>query len=552
MEGPIILLALAKRLSLDVRPGEIGPAALASSAGASRRVPRYPPETAEIPTAWHAAAVASKWPVTDPVRLSPPRRGETGRLDHASIAALRHHLDTLVDGTHDGIYAVDPVGRTTLVTPSVSLMTGRNAQELVGAPVHDVLHHSHHDGQHYPRETCPIYAACCAGQVERSEAVFWRKDGSKFPIEYTTAPLVQGGEVVGGVVVFRDLDAIRALHRKIRGIADDLDALIPVGAPPSAPRPEDLPAAVPLGRSESWLRVTHLVERVARADTTVLLLGESGTGKELVANAIHQQGPRRGRPLVKLNCAAIPMSLVESELFGHERGAFTGATGQRIGRFEQAGEGTIFLDEVGELPLEAQAKLLRVLQEHEFERVGGTRTLRSKARIIAATNRDLAGLVASGRFRSDLYYRLNVFPLALPPLRQRRDDIPLLAEHFLRRLEPKLGRVLRGFTPAAEKRLVDHDWPGNVRELANVIERAAVLTDGDVLEASALEPLSRSVPEPVGETEDPTADEATIVAALESAQWKVTGPRGAATVLGIHPNTLRYRMRRLGIRRPNR
>ncbi len=484
--------------------------------------------------------------MTEAIRLSSSRRGEVGRLDPSSVEALRRHLDALVDGTHDGIYAVDPVGRTTLVTPSVSTMTGRAPEELVGAPVHDVLHHSHLDGQHYPRETCPIYAACCAGHVERSEAVFWRKDGSTFPIEYSTAPLVQGGEVVGGVVVFRDLEAVRALRQKIRGIVDELDALLP-SAPP---RPlEESDAAVPLGQSASWSRVTHLTERVAKADTTVLLLGESGTGKELVANAIHLRSRRRGRPFVKLNCAAIPVSLAESELFGHERGAFTGATAQRIGRFEQAAEGTIFLDEIGELPLEAQAKLLRVLQEHEFERVGGARVLRNRARVIAATNRDLEALVRAGRFRADLYYRLNVFPLPLPPLRQRRDDIPLLAQHFLRELEPRLGRTLRGFTPEAERRLLEHDWPGNVRELANVIERAALLTDGEMLEASALEPLSHATLAPVEEEEAPV-DAGPILRALERAQWKITGPQGAATVLGVHPNTLRYRMRRLGIRRP--
>jgi formate hydrogenlyase transcriptional activator len=296
-----------------------------------------------------------------------------------------------------------------------------------------------------------------------------------------------------------------------------------------------------LGDSPAWRATMQLVRRVAAAPTTVLLYGETGTGKELVARAIHEGGPRRDQPLVKLNCAAVPASLIESELFGHERGAFTGATTQRIGRFEQAGRGTLFLDEVGELPLDAQAKLLRVLQEREFERVGGGRTLPCQARIIAATNRDLGALVAEGRFRADLHHRLDVFPVRLPPLRERRSDIPLLARHFLRKLEPRLGRRLRGFRPEAEARLLAHDWPGNVRQLENVIERAALLSDGQMLDVPPLD-----VPAPM----DPApAQPASLLEALDRAAWKITGPRGAAAALGLHPNTLRYRMKKLGLKR---
>jgi formate hydrogenlyase transcriptional activator len=468
-------------------------------------------------------------------------------LDSAALAALHHQLDRLVDGTVDGIYAVDMTGRTTLVSPSVVTMTGREPGELVGAPIHDVLHHSHANGQHYPRETCPIYTACRRGHVEHARDVFWRKDGTPLPIEYTTAPLIQDGEVVGGIVLFRDLEAINQLREQVRSLAA---ALEPPPGLLAAPR-------VPLGQSAAWQQAMRLVERVARADTSVLILGESGTGKELVATAIHEGSPRRVRPFVKLNCAALPLSLVESELFGHERGAFTGAVTQRIGRFEQAGDGSIFLDEIGELPLEAQAKLLRVLQEHEFERVGGARVLRSRARVIAATNQDLEKLVTAGRFRADLYFRLAVFPLSLPPLRERREDIPLLARHFLRKLEPRLGVSLGELSPEIERRLVEHDWPGNVRELENVIERAALLADDGVIDLSALAPLVRDSASgrPPAIRDDLPArpeSEATLLGALERAAWKVTGPRGAAAALGVHPNTLRYRMKRLGISRPRR
>jgi PAS domain S-box-containing protein len=458
--------------------------------------------------------------------------------------ALRQQLDHFVDGRADGIYAVDTVGRTTLVSPAVVEMTGRAADEIIGTPIHDVLHHSHANGRHYPRETCPIYSACCHGHVEHAEDVFWRKDGTSFPIEYRTAPLVQRGEVVGGVVMFRDLDAVRRVKGQITAFAEA-----------QVPEPtcnERSAVRLPLGQSASWERAMRLVARVARTDTTVLLTGESGTGKELVANAIHDQGPRRGRPLVKLNCAAIPATLLESELFGHERGAFTGANGMRVGRFEQAGDGTLLLDEIGELPLDAQAKLLRVLQEQEFERVGGSRTIRTHARVIAATNRDLAALVKEGRFRGDLFYRLNVFPLSLPPLRERRDDILVLARHFLESFGRRQGRRLGELTKGAERRLLEHDWPGNVRELENVMERAALLSDDDVIDEACVGfsavAHDTASPHPVDETSP--ADEQSILDALARASWRITGPRGAAALLDVHPNTLRYRMKRLGLTRP--
>jgi len=468
--------------------------------------------------------------LAEPLRLDV--RG-TGRLDAGALAVLRHQIDLLLEGSEEGVYGVDREGRATLVTPAVAAMTGHAVEELVGRGMHEVLHHSHANGDDYPQEQCPIYAAFRDGKVHRAEEVFWRKDGSSFPIEYTSTPLVKGGDVVGAVVVFRELSHRREARERLRRVLDELG--------PTAP--EAPFSTAPVGASAAWLSTMELVRRLAPVDTTVLLLGESGTGKELVARAIHERGPRRGRPLVRVNCAAIPTSLMESELFGHERGAFTGAVAQRIGRFEQAADGTLLLDEIGELPLEAQAKLLRVLQEHELERVGGCRTIAARARVIAATNQDLAGLVAAGRFRADLYYRLSVVPLRLPPLRERREDIPLLVEHFLERLRPRLGRRLARFSPEAQRRLRAYHWPGNVRELENVVERAALLCDGPVLEVDLAE-SAPAPPPPAGGERD------RMEAALRDARWKVTGPRGAAAALGIHPNTLRYRMRRLGIARP--
>ena len=292
----------------------------------------------------------------------------------------------------------------------------------------------------------------------------------------------------------------------------------------------------------------------------MLVLGETGTGKELVARAIHDRSPRRERPLVTVNCAALPRELVESELFGHEKGAFTGATQQRRGRFELADGGTLFLDEVGELPLEAQAKLLRVLQEQEFERVGGTRTLRADVRLIAATNRDLGSRAAAGEFRPDLFYRLNVFPVTVPALRERREDIPLLVGHFLAKAARKLGKSFEGVAPAFLERATSYDWPGNVRELENVVERAAILARGPVLEATehfgaagAPAPRRRGpdapAPAPVaaGTLED--VERVHIQRVLEQTRWVIEGEHGAALALGLNPSTLRGRMRKLGIRK---
>jgi len=316
-----------------------------------------------------------------------------------------------------------------------------------------------------------------------------------------------------------------------------------------------------IGNSASLRRVLKHVEIVAPTDSTVLIYGETGAGKELIARGIHDLSPRRSKPFVKLNCAAIPTGLLESELFGHERGAFTGAIAQRIGRFEVANGGTIFLDEIGEIPLELQTKLLRVLQEREFERLGSSRTLRTEARMIAATNRDLEAMVSEQKFRSDLFFRLNVFPVHVPPLRERHGDIPLLVRHFTQQFSRRMNRVIETIPSAAMNALCRYHWPGNIRELQNVIERAVIVSKGTALSVDVadlkfpkpghvVEKASSSESSPINGALDYVLEQSEreqILKALEQTNWVVAGPKGAAARLGIKRSTLQQRIRKLGL-----
>jgi formate hydrogenlyase transcriptional activator len=308
-----------------------------------------------------------------------------------------------------------------------------------------------------------------------------------------------------------------------------------------------------VGESQSLKRALRDVETVAPTDSTVLIQGESGTGKELIARAIHNLSARRERTLVKVNCAAIPTGLIESELFGHEKGAFTGAISQKIGRFELADKGTLFLDEIGDIPLELQPKLLRVLQEREFERLGSTRTVKVDIRLVTATNRDLSQMIANREFREDLFYRLNVFPIPLPPLRERREDIPLLVRYFTQKYARRMNRPIETIPSEAMEALTNWNWPGNVRELENLMERAVILTRGSVLHVPLAELRNG------GETAAPamtgtlsTLEEAErehVLRALRESKWVVGGPAGAAARLGLKRTTLQSRMQKLGITR---
>ncbi len=309
-----------------------------------------------------------------------------------------------------------------------------------------------------------------------------------------------------------------------------------------------------VGRSEALRRVLKQVETVAPTDSTVLVSGETGSGKELVARAIHDRGVRGGRTFVKLSCAAIPTGLLESELFGHQRGAFTGAIADRIGRFELASGGTVFLDEIGEIPLELQPKLLRVLQEREFERLGSSKTLRTDARLIAATNRDLAAMVEAGTFRADLFYRLNVFPIHVPALRERPEDIPLLVRHFVQQLARRMNKVVETIPAEAMSALTRYDWPGNIRELQNLVERAMILTKGPVLRVPLDELRAHGTHAP-GTARRRTLQEAErehVLSTLEETHWVLGGANGAAVRLGMNRSTLQFRMKKLGIVRPGR
>jgi formate hydrogenlyase transcriptional activator len=307
-----------------------------------------------------------------------------------------------------------------------------------------------------------------------------------------------------------------------------------------------------IGKSRALSRVLREIETVAPTDSTVLIMGETGSGKELVARAIHQLSARRDQAFVKLNCAAIPTGLLESELFGHEKGAFTGAISQRIGRFEVASRGTVFLDEIGEIPLELQPKLLRVLQEREFERLGSSRTIRTDARLIAATNRDLTALVEEQKFREDLFYRLNVFPIQVPPLRERREDIPMLVRHFAQQFGRRMKKTIETIPSETMEALTRYDWPGNIRELQNLIERAVILSTGSTLEVPVATLNGRkpmATPPKVTETLE-QAERRHIIDALEASNWVIGGANGAAARLGMKRSTLQFRMRKLAIEKP--
>ncbi|HWY54846.1 MAG TPA: sigma 54-interacting transcriptional regulator [Terriglobales bacterium] len=310
-----------------------------------------------------------------------------------------------------------------------------------------------------------------------------------------------------------------------------------------------------IGNSPALEAVLEQVERVAPTDSTVIIQGETGTGKELIAHAIHNLSLRCGRPFVRLNCAAIPLDLLESELFGHEKGAFTGAIAQKIGRFELADRGTLFLDEVGDIPPGLQPKLLRVLQEQEFEPLGSTRTHKVDVRLVAATNRDLTDMVSQGEFRSDLYYRLNVFPIRLPPLRERHEDIPLLVMHFAETCGRRMGREIEHIPPETMSALSSYHWPGNIRELQNLIERAVILSNDGVL-PNPLPPVGTQVlaVAPVASATAGTtlrdSERTLILRTLEAVSWVIGGPKGAAAKLGLKRTTLIHKMRKLGISRP--
>lgn len=491
-------------------------------------------------------------------------------LDRAldELQQLRTMHELILDAAGEGVYGLDRNGKATFGNSATMDILGWKPNEVIGRSSHEIHHHSHPDGSPYPHTECPIYAALHDGEVHRvDDEVFWHIDGSAVPVEYTSTPILQDGEIQGAVVVFRDISERKNIERQREAAFQEIKHLKEqLEQERDYLRDEiktDANYGEIIGTSEALKHTMAQIEAVAPTPANVLILGQSGVGKEMIARAIHDSSPRADKPLVKVNCASIPKELFESEFFGHVKGAFTGAHRDRVGRLQLADGGTVFLDEVGEIPMDLQGKLLRALQEREFERVGDDHTVRVDVRVVAATNRNLEDEVKAGRFREDLYYRLGVFPILVPPLRDRRDDIVPLAEHFLTRSCTDLGREPMRLSNQQVKQLMSHHWPGNIRELRNVIERAVILSSGGRARLDLAMPDNSehdsvvTIVSPQTDAGDFVTDaemrereKDNLVAALEHAEWRVWGPNGAAALLGMKPSTLTYRMKIFGISKP--
>jgi PAS domain S-box-containing protein len=464
--------------------------------------------------------------------------GETGH----NLAGMREDglFEKLFEYSPDAIVVSDAEGKISEINVQVEKFFGYDRSELVGQPVEILVPERFrltHGGKRSDYAAHPHVRAMGA----RGELYGRRKDGSEFPADIMLGP-VEGSEGQVVLAVIRDLsqkkkseEALRRSEQQKAYLEEELQITHQF---------EEI-----IGESAPLKRVLKQVADVAGTDATVLILGETGTGKELIARAIHRLSHRRDHAFVRLNCSAIPAGLLESELFGHEKGAFTGAIAQKVGRLELAHQGTFFLDEVGDLPLELQPKILRALQEKEFERVGGTRTIPVNVRLVAATNRDLAKMVSNGQFRSDLYYRLRVFPITLPPLRERSDDIPRLVNYFLNIHSKRMGRRIETIPPDTLQTLVRWRWPGNVRELENFIERSVILSSGPVLRAplGELENLEES--SEMANTDLETAEREHILRVLRECKGMIGGSRGAAERLGLKRTTLNSKLKKLGIQR---
>ena len=495
---------------------------------------------------------------------------EKSDLTFKELLGIKHQHELILSAAGEGIYGISVDGLGTFVNPASVVMTGWEPEDIIGKPVHDLHHHTRPDGTHYPREDCPIYAAFCDGLVHQcDDEVFWRKDGSCFPVEYTSTPIYENKKLAGAVVVFRDISERRKNEQALQQAYAEVEKMKQRLEMENVYLQEEIRTGHDfkyiVGQSHAIKQVLNQIELVAPTMATVLIAGESGTGKELIARAIHDRSERRNRPLIRVNCAAIPHELFESEFFGHVKGSFTGAIKDRAGRFELADGGTIFLDEVGEIPLNLQSKLLRVLQEGQYERVGDEKTRHVDVRLIAATNRNLKTEVENQRFREDLYFRLNVFPVEAVPLRERLEDVPLLTEHFISSICKKLNRSEPRLTKANIKQLQSYSWQGNIRELQNVIERAIIISQGNrmtfevppnistnkthfsqALQTSELdENASQSL---YTETERLSRDRANIILALKASNNKISGSNGAAEMLGIKPTTLASRIKNMNIK----
>jgi PAS domain S-box-containing protein len=478
------------------------------------------------------------------------------------IQELQRQHESILQSAGEGIYGLDCQGHTTFANSAAVEMVGYELHELIGKSQHDLIHHTKPDGTHFDKMDCSIYSAFKDGKVHHVEdEYFWRKDGTSFPVEYISTPIWgEDKKLKGAVVSFKDITRRKEAEEGLKKANTELnEALNDVKQLKARLERENtyLRQEIKLthnfeeiiSQSKKFKKVLGQVEQVAKTDATVLILGESGTGKELIARAVHNISKLKGRSMVKVNCAALPATLIESELFGHEKGAFTGAMSKKVGRFELADGGSIFLDEVGEIPIELQSKLLRVLQEGEFERLGNPKTIKINVRVIAATNVDLKEAIAKGTFREDLYYRLNVFPINIPSLRERKEDIPLLTRHFLMKYNAQFGRKIEVITEQVIEDLTAYDWPGNIRELENVIERAVIISPDKKLEiGDSIPNIAKAITEELLTLEDVERNH--ILNILEQTYWRVSGAKGAAKILDINRTTLEARMKKLGIERP--
>ena len=498
---------------------------------------------------------------------------------------LEEDNSLILESMGEGLLGVDKQGLVTFINPAGSDLIGWLEDEIRGKNFHDVLMHTDRQGHRNPLEKDQVFNTLHDQTVRQSDNdIFWNKNGQSFPVEYTVTAIEGDTDISSACVVFKNISERKKrekdLNKALKTVEELKEKLQEENTYLRAEssylqeeiRNEQNYGEI-IGQSNALIKTMEEVQQVAQTDTTVLINGESGTGKESMARAVHQYSSRKDRPLIKVNCAAIAESLVESELFGHVKGAFTSAISDRTGHFELADKGTIFLDEIGELSLEVQVKLLRVLQEQEIQRVGSGKIISVDVRIIAATNRDLKKMVDDGSFRMDLFYRINVFPLTVPPLRERKSDIPLLITKFLDNLSKKLGKSLKAVSDVSMELLMDYHWPGNIRELQNVIERSAILSKTEVVEVDdALVPVTIDQVKLEKNNSDRSATESSeqldkkektkyktlaenekyyITSLLEDLNWLIGGKKGAAEILDVPASTLRSRMKKLGIERPD-
>lgn len=504
----------------------------------------------------------------------------------------------ILESMGEGLLGVNKQGLFTFINPAGSEISGWLEHEIIGKSFHALFMHTNIDGYRNPIEKDYVFNTLRDHMVRQcDDDIFWNKSGQAYPVEFTVTAIEGETDVSSACVVFKNISERKKREKDLRQAlkeVEDLKEKLQIENTSLRAESSYLQEEIRseqnygeiIGHSSALIKTMEEAEQVAATDTTVLINGESGTGKESMARALHQFSQRKERPLIKVNCAAISASLVESELFGHVKGAFTSAISDRTGHFELADKGTIFLDEIGELSLDVQVKLLRVLQEQEIQRVGSGKLINVDVRIIAATNRDLRKMVDEGTFRMDLFYRLNVFPLTVPPLRERKSDIPLLITKFVENLSKKLGKSFRGISEVSMELLMDYHWPGNIRELQNVIERSAILSKTEIIEVDdALVPVSvdqlkmagnnfkgqnngdtdavtrAEIRAQLGDMEkiSPKLSEYKtlaeneklyIIELLNDLNWVIGGKKGAAEILDVPVSTLRSRMKKLGIQRP--